>query len=134
MPKNQDVLNGVLNSYKYCMNTRVKELRERKKLTQLGLAIRAETSQQTISKIESGVCIPKADLAIRLATIFNVSLDYLFELSNSKWSIESQIFCNKKLETYFDLIVDFDKLNDDNKETIRIILQRFLDIQEKDIG
>ena len=30
------------------MNTRVKELRERKKLTQLGLAIRAETSQQTI--------------------------------------------------------------------------------------
>lgn len=119
---------------KYCMNTRVKELRERKKLTQLGLAIRAETSQQTISKIESGVCIPKADLAIRLATIFNVSLDYLFELSNSKWSIESQIFCNKKLETYFDLIVDFDKLNDDNKETIRIILQRFLDIQEKDIG
>lgn len=119
---------------KYCMNTRVKELRERKKLTQLGLAIRAETSQQTISKIESGVCIPKADLAIRLATIFNVSLDYLFELSNSKWSIESQIFCNKKLETYFDLVVDFDKLNDDNKETIRIILQRFLDIQEKDIG
>ena len=116
------------------MNTRVKELRERKKLTQLGLAIRAETSQQTISKIESGVCIPKADLAIRLATIFNVSLDYLFELSNSKWSIESQIFCKKKLETYFDLIVDFDKLNDDNKETIRIILQRFLDIQEKDIG
>lgn len=41
------------------MNTRVKELREKKNLTQLGLAIRAETSQQTISKIENGTCIPK---------------------------------------------------------------------------
>lgn len=70
------------------MNTRVKELREKKNLTQLGLAIRAETSQQTISKIENGTCIPKIDLAIRLAAIFNVSLDYLFELSNSKRSIE----------------------------------------------
>lgn len=107
------------------MNTRVKELRERKNLTQLGLAIRAETSQQTISKIESGTCVPKIDLAIRLASIFNVSLDYLFELSNSKRSIDSQIFCNKKLEMYFDIIVDFDKLNNENKETIKIIIQRF---------
>lgn len=63
------------------MNTRVKELREKKNLTQLGLAIRAETSQQTISKIENGTCIPKIDLAIRLAAIFNVSLDYLFTLN-----------------------------------------------------
>ncbi len=111
-----------------------KRIAREKNLTQLGLAIRAETSQQTISKIENGTCIPKIDLAIRLAAIFNVSLDYLFELSNSKRSIESQIFCNKKLEKYFDLIVDFDKLNDENKETIEIILGRFLDIQEKDNG
>lgn len=111
------------------MKIRLKELRESKRLTQLGLAVRASTTQQTISKIEQGSCIPKVDLAIRLAKIFNVSLDYLFMLSNTKRSVEAQILCNSKLEKYVDLIMDFEKLDDMNKETIRILIKRFLDVQ-----
>lgn len=112
------------------METRVKELRESKKITQLSLAVRAFSTQQTISKIEKGLCVPKADLAIRLAEIFNVSLDYLFMLSNTKRTIDSQLFFNTKLEKYYDMIVDYDKLNDNNKETIKIVIKRLLEVQE----
>ncbi len=43
------------------MNMRVKELREKRHLTQSGLALKVGATQQTISKVENGICIPKVD-------------------------------------------------------------------------
>lgn len=114
------------------METRLKELREEKKITQLNLAIKTSTTQQTISKIENGTCIPKVDLAVRIAKLFNVSLDYLFMLTNTKRSVETQIFYNRKLEKHVDLIIDLEKLNDENRETIKILIKRFLDTQKNE--
>lgn len=49
------------------MKNRVKELREAKHLTQTGLALKVGSTQQTISKIEREIGVPKLDLALIMA-------------------------------------------------------------------
>lgn len=56
------------------MKNRVKELREAKHLTQTGLALKVGSTQQTISKIEREIGVPKLDLALIMADFFNVTL------------------------------------------------------------
>ena len=58
------------------MKNRVKELREAKHLTQTGLALKVGSTQQTISKIEREIGVPKLDLALIMADFFNVTLEY----------------------------------------------------------
>lgn len=64
------------------MKNRVKELRDAKHLTQTGLALKVGSTQQTISKIEREIGVPKLDLALIMADFFNVTLEYLFCLSD----------------------------------------------------
>ena len=73
------------------MKNRVKELREAKHLTQTGLALKVGSTQQTISKIEREIGVPKLDLALIMADFFNVTLEYLFCLSDKKHKLEHQI-------------------------------------------
>ena len=58
---------------------RLKEIRKKRGITQLKLAMDLNISQNTISRYENGE--READYAtlIRLADYFNVSLDYLLE-------------------------------------------------------
>lgn len=58
---------------------RLKEIRKKRGITQLKLAMDLNISQNTISRYETGE--READYAtlIRLADYFNVSLDYLLE-------------------------------------------------------
>lgn len=60
------------------MKNRVKELRDAKHLTQTGLALKVGSTQQTISKIEREIGVPKLDLALIMADFFNVTLEYSF--------------------------------------------------------
>ena len=59
------------------MQFRLRELRERKKISQLKLAMDLDINQNSISRYENGV--READYAtlIKLADYFAVSLDYL---------------------------------------------------------
>ena len=59
------------------MQFRLRELRERKKISQLKLAMDLDINQNSISRYENGV--READYAtlIKLADYFDVSLDYL---------------------------------------------------------
>ena len=61
------------------MRMRLKEIRKKRSITQLKLAMDLNISQNTISRYETGE--READYAtlIRLADYFNVSLDYLLE-------------------------------------------------------
>ena len=74
------------------MKNRVKELRDAKHLTQTGLALKVGSTQQTISKIEREIGVPKLDLALIMADFFNVTLEYLFCLSDKKHKLEHQMF------------------------------------------
>ena len=59
------------------MNFRLKELRKKKRMSQIHLAIELDMTQNTISRYEN--CIHEADYQtlIAIADYFNVSLDYL---------------------------------------------------------
>lgn len=56
---------------------RLKELRNKKGLTQLRLATELNTTQNTISRYETGEHEPGIAELIKIADYFNVSVDYL---------------------------------------------------------
>ena len=56
---------------------RLKELRKKKGLSQLRLATELNTTQNTISRYETGEREPGIDELINIADYFNVSVDYL---------------------------------------------------------
>lgn len=66
---------------------RLKELREQRRLNQEGLALKLNVSQSTISAYEIGERVPDLETSIAIANFFNVSLDYLAGLSDSKYQI-----------------------------------------------
>ena len=61
------------------MKMRLKELRISKSISQLKLALDLNTSQNTISRYETGEREPGIRELIMIADYFNVSLDYLLE-------------------------------------------------------
>ncbi len=53
-------------------------------LTQVDLAQKVGISNVTISRYLSGDRVPRLDVIARMASVFDVSIDYLLGLSNSK--------------------------------------------------
>ena len=62
---------------------RLKEIRKAKKISQLKLALDLNTSQNTISRYETGEREPGIKELIRIADYFNISIDYLLERTNN---------------------------------------------------
>ena len=60
---------------------RLKKLREQERLSQESLALKLNVSQSTISAYETGERTPDLETFIKIADLFNVSLDYLCGLS-----------------------------------------------------
>ena len=58
---------------------RLKEIRERKKLTQLKVALDLNMSQNTVSRYESGVREPGIAELVKFADYYGVSVDYILE-------------------------------------------------------
>jgi len=66
------------------MKNKVNELRKEKKLTQEDLAKLLGVTRQTIISIEQGKYISSLPLAIKMARIFNVSVEELFILEDGE--------------------------------------------------
>ena len=62
---------------------RLKELRKKKNISQLKLALDLNTSQNTISRYETGEREPGIAELILIAEYFNVSIDYLLERTDN---------------------------------------------------
>ena len=62
---------------------RLKEIRQKRRISQLKLALDLNTSQNTISRYETGEREPGIDELIKIADYFNVSLDYLLERTDN---------------------------------------------------
>ena len=62
---------------------RLKELRKKKGISQLKLALDLSTSQNTISRYETGEREAGYKELIAIADYFNVSIDYLLERTNN---------------------------------------------------
>lgn len=66
------------------MNFRLKELRKKKKISQLKLAMDLHMNQNTISRYENQEREADYETLVRLADYFDVSLDYLLGRTDIK--------------------------------------------------
>lgn len=89
---------------------RLRELREKRHITQVRLSIAAEVSQETISAYESGKAMPSTETLIKLADFLNTSTDYLLERINEDIPLNS--ITNKIVdEDLTQLLNNYAKLN-----------------------
>ena len=65
------------------MYRRIKDLREDKDLTQTQLAKEVNVSQRTYSYYENGERTIPPEVLIALAKFYNVSVDYILEISDN---------------------------------------------------
>lgn len=67
------------------MKNTIKIERAKKNITQAELAILTKVSRQTINAIELGKYVPSTVLSLRLAEIFETTVNQLFILEKSDW-------------------------------------------------
>ena len=61
------------------MNNRLKVLRAERNWSQAELALRLDVSRQAINAIETGKHDPSLPLAFRIARLFNLSIEEIFD-------------------------------------------------------
>ena len=102
--------------------TRIKELREAKRLSQQRLAIEVNISQAMISKYELGQAEPDIQMIITLSKFFNVSTDYLLGVSKDKFNI----YPNNLSENEKQLLFDYKRLDDIQKIKVSAYIKGLL--------
>lgn len=112
------------------MKSRIRLLRERKRMSQLMLGREIGVSQQIISRIENDISTLSIDLLVNLANYFNVTTDYILGISDLKRGLEGQLKENKLLDKYEDIIFFIEKLNDRDKKLMLVICQSMLRLDE----
>lgn len=101
---------------------RLKELRESRLLNQHGLALMLNVSQSTISAYEVGSRTPDLETLISIAQFFDVSLDYLAGLSDSKQQIRQSDLSTNEVEH----LHTYRQLNDTDKEKVKAYMEGLL--------
>lgn len=113
------------------MESRIKQLREKRGLIQEILAAELGITQQTLSKYERDVTLIKVDILKKIATYFNVTTDYLLGVSDVKRDLQRQMKMNETLDEYYDLIEIYKDLDSYDKEMIWSIMQTVKKVGEK---
>jgi putative transcriptional regulator len=66
------------------LTNRLKEIRERRELTQADLAQLAGVSRKTINTIENGIFVPSTTLALVLAEVLKLRVEEIFALETHR--------------------------------------------------
>lgn len=75
--------------------------------------------------------MPPSDLIINVAKHFMVTTDYILCLSDTKRNLEGQLLINKEIDEYFDFVSLYKQLNDENRKTLIILLNRLIEVQKE---
>lgn len=113
------------------MESRIKQLREKRGLIQEILAAELGITQQMLSKYEKDVTLIKVDILKKIATYFNVTTDYLLGVSDVKRDLQRQMKMNETLDEYYDLIEVYKDLDSYDREMIWSIIQTVKKASEK---
>ena len=105
------------------MESRIKNLREKRGIIQEILAAELGITQQMLSKYEKDVTVIKVDILKRLAEYFNVTTDYLLGMSDVKRDLTGQIKLNETLDEYYDLIEVYRRMDGYDREMVWSIMQ-----------
>ena len=90
---------------------KLKQLRIEKGLSQPQLAERVLVTKSVISAYENEIRMPSYDILIKLATLFNVSTDYLLGMNNEKY-LYTERLTNTQAIIISRLIEEFTRIND----------------------
>lgn len=120
------------------MESRIKNLREKRGIIQEILAAELGITQQMLSKYEKDVTVIKVDILKRLAEYFNVTTDYfnvttdyLLGMSDVKRDLTGQIKLNETLDEYYDMIEVYKTLDQYDQELVWSLLQIVRKNEEK---
>ena len=102
---------------------RIKALREEKSMTQVRLSIELEVTQETISAYEIGKHYPSAKSLIRMAELFEASIDYIMGLSPVRKMLSEKGLSEDETK----LILFYRKLNKTKKEKVISYMQGLSD-------
>lgn len=113
------------------MESRIKQLREKRGLIQEILAVELGITQQMLSKYERDVTLIKVDILKKIAAYFNVTTDYLLGVSDVKRDLNGQMKMNEVLDEYNDLVEVYKELDPCDQEMIWSIIQIVKKTSEK---
>ena len=113
------------------MESRIKQLREKRGLIQEILAAELGITQQMLSKYEKDVTPIKVDILKKIAAYFNVTTDYLLGVSDVKRDLQRQMKMNETLDEFYDLVEVYKELDSYDKEMIWSIIQTIKKTSEK---
>ena len=113
------------------MESRIKQLREKRGLIQEILAAELGITQQMLSKYERDITFIKVDILKKIAVYFNVTTDYLLGLSEVKRDLQGQMKVNETLDEYYDLVEIYKNLDKYDQEMIWSIIQIIKKFDEK---
>ena len=103
------------------LGERLKRVRQEKGWSQAQLAKRLGIHQKQISGYERGVHVPQTELLIRIADLFDVSLDFL--AFDDRDDVRRVHIADRQLLELFEQI---DKLSDKDKATVKAVLDTFV--------
>lgn len=104
------------------MGNRIRQLREKRGLTQETLAMELEITQQQVSKYERDITSIKVKTLKKVAVYFNVTTDYLLEISDVKRDVVGAVEMGKTLEEYYDLVELYRGLEQCDQEIVLAIV------------
>ena len=105
------------------MESRIKQLRQKRGVIQEILAAELGITQQMLSKYERDITLIKVDILKKIAAYFNVTTDYLLGVSDVKRDIKGQMKVNETLDAYYDLVEVYKDLDPYDQEMIWSIIQ-----------
>ena len=113
------------------MESRIKQLRQKRGVIQEILAAELGITQQMLSKYERDITLIKVDILNKIAAYFNVTTDYLLGVSDVKRDIKGQMKVNETLDAYYDLVEVYKDLDPYDQEMIWSIIQTVKKISDK---
>jgi len=105
--------------------TRLKELRDDADMKQIELAKKLNVKPSVVSKYENNHTQPNYMTIIKIADVFNVSVDYLLGISSVKNPYTMERYSPKEAE----LVTRYRKLNNENKIRIDERISAMIDVQ-----
>jgi len=103
------------------MGGKIKRLRQERGWSQAQLAIKLKIHQKQISGYERGAHTPGTDLLIRIAELFNVSLDYL--AYEDRADVRRVQVADREL---LQKVEELDKLSESDRATVKAVLDTFI--------
>ncbi|MGB8456039.1 MAG: helix-turn-helix transcriptional regulator [Anaerocolumna sp.] len=110
---------------------RIRELRKNSGLSQENFALELGTTQQAISRMETGFCDIPIDLLAKMAKYFNVTTDYIIGITEIKRDLSGQMRMNSELDKHYDIVLRYQRLTEINKKTLNTLLERLEQAQRE---